>query len=170
MGLVLVVLNAPAGDPGLDLLPDPVGWVLVLLGVSRLPERIAHRALMRAAAVVALVVSVLLWVPVTARPLLGLDDSLRWALDLPAPAFVLLLGLALGAAARDGADDQARGWWLLVVVGAGVTMLLPPVVYGAGVAALATVAVGVAVGTIVACLVLCFAQSDRPWVHDTSPG
>ncbi len=63
LGLVLVVLDASVGDPGLDLVPDPLGWVLVLLGVRRLPARIGHRSLLQGVAAVAGLVSLVLWVP-----------------------------------------------------------------------------------------------------------
>jgi hypothetical protein len=166
MGLVLVVLNASVGDPGLDLIPDPVGWALVLLGVHRLPERIAHRAPMTVLAALALVVSVLLWVPDVARELLDLEESFLWVLDLPTPLFVLVLARAVGAAAGRGGDATARTWWRVVLVGTVLTILLPPVAYAAQVVALAVVVVALAIGTLVTCLVLCFAHSARPWVHD----
>ena len=95
LGLVLVVLDASVGDPGLDLVPDPLGWVLVLLGVRRLPARVGHQPLLRAVAAVAGLVSLALWLPPLAGQVRVLDESLRWVLDLPTPGFVLLLALAL---------------------------------------------------------------------------
>ncbi len=169
MGLLLVVLNASVGDPGLDLFPDPVGWGLVLVGLARLPARIPHRPATTAVAWVALLVSAVLWVPDLARRLQPVDESFLWLLDLPTPVFVLLLARALGSAAGAGEDHRARTWWQVVMVGTAITILLPPVVYGAGLVALAVVAVAVAIGTLVACLVLCFAHSARPWVHDPLP-
>ena len=169
MGLLLVVLNASVGSPGVDVFPNPVGWLLVVVGVRGLPDRIGHRSLLPGLAVRAGLVSVLLWVPGIVSELQGLDASLRWALDLPPPAFVLVLALALGAAAGGADDASARTWWRVVLVGTVLTMLLPPVVYGAGVDQLALVTVGVAIGTLVTCLVLCFAHAARPWVHDPAP-
>ncbi len=166
MGLLLVVLDAPIGSPGYDVFPNPVGWLLVVIGVRRLPERIGHRGLLLGLAVVAGLVSVGLWVPALARELHRLDASLRWALDLPTPAFLLVLALALGEAAGRAQDASARAWWRVVLVGTVLTVLLPPVVYGAGATSLALVTVAVAVGTLVTCLVLCFAHSARRWVHD----
>lgn len=167
MGLVLVVLDASLGDPGWDVVPDPVGWLLVLLGVRRLPAPIGHRPLLGALAVLAGVVAVVLWVPPLAAPALDLDESLRWVLDLPTPAFVLVLALSLAAAA-DGRDRPARSWWRMVQAGTVATMLLPAVVYGAGAPSAAGVAAVVAVGTVVTCVVLCFAHASRPWAHAAS--
>lgn len=164
-GLTLVVLDVSFADPGWDLVPDPVGWLLVLLGVRRLPERIGRRRLLLPLAVVSGMVSLALWVPPLGERVLGLHASLRWALDLTTPAFVLVLALAMSAAAP-GADTSARTWWRVVLVGTVATMLLPPVVYGAGAVALTVVAAVVAVASVVTCVVLCFAHSARPWVRD----
>ncbi len=172
LGLVLVVLDATVGDPGLDLVPDPLGWVLVLLGVRRLPAHVGHHRLLQGVAAVAGLVSLLLWLPPLAAQVRGLDESLRWVLDLPTPGFVLLLALALRAAtgcSTDGdtdGDRPARNGWQAVALGAVLTMLLPPVVYGAGVPALALPAVAVAIGTLVAAIALCFVHAARPWASD----
>jgi uncharacterized membrane protein len=164
LGLVLVVLDASAGDPALDLVPDPVGWVLVLLGVRRLPAHVGHQRLLQGAATVAGLVSLALWIPPLAGQVRGLDESMRWVLDLATPGFVLLLAVALSRATGD--DRPARTWWQAVAVGGALTMLLPPVVYGAGAVGLALPAVVVAVGTLVAAAVLCFTHAARPWAHD----
>lgn len=169
MGLLLVVLDAPVGSAGLDVFANPVGWLLVVIGVRGLPERIGHRSLLLGLAVVAGLVSAALWVPGPVAALQDVDASLLWVLDLPPAAFVLVLALALGAAADRADDGAARGWWRLVLAGTVLTVLLPPVVYGGGVDALALVAVAVAVATLLACVVLCFAHSARPWVHDAVP-
>ena len=164
LGLVLVVLDASAGEPALDLVPDPVGWVLVLVGVRRLPAHVGHQRLLQGAAAVAGLVSLALWIPPLAGQVRVLDESLRWVLDLPTPGFVLLLAVALARATGD--DRPARTWWRAVAVGAALTMVLPPVVYGAGAVALALPAVVIAVATLVAAAVLCFTHAARGWAHD----
>lgn len=164
LGLALVVLDAWVGDPGLDLVPDPLGWVLVLLGVRRLPARVGHQSLLLAFAAVAGLVALALWLPPLAGEVRVLDDSLRWLLDLPTPGFVLLLALSLRGVTDD--DRPARTWWQVVAMGAVLTMLLPPIVYGGGAVGLALPAVAVAIGTLVAAVVLCFTHSARPWAYD----
>ena len=77
---------------------------------------------------------------------------------------MLLLALAL----RESPATTARhgAWWQVVATGAVLTMLLPPVVYGGGAVGLALPAVAVAIATLVAAVVLCFAHSARPWAYD----
>ena len=169
MGLLLTVLTARAGDPGVDLFPDPAGWSLVCLGAYRLPERVAPRRWLFLSALVACLVAVPLWLPVTAGALLDADEALLWTLDLPRLVFLLLLAAAMSRAAGAGGDTGARAWWRLVLGATVVTVVLPAVVYGAGAASLADVAGGVAVATVLTCLVLCFSHSSRPWASDAAP-
>ena len=165
MGLVLVVLSAPAGGSGVDLFPDPVGWLLVLLGVRTLPGEVPLGGVLLSTAVLAGLVSALLWIPVTAAVLDDLDPSLLWGLELPRVGFLVALSLALSRAAGTAGDARARGWWRLVLAAAVLTGLFPAVVYGAEVRSLAGVAGAVAIATLVSCLVLCFTHSARHWAY-----
>ena len=165
MGLVIVVLTADPGGRDLDVLPDPLGWLLVLYGATRLPAGLAHRRLLHGTGALAALVSVPLWIPPVAGEVRAADPALLWVLDLPQAGFVLVLSLALAQAADTGGDTAARGWWRLVLAGTVVVVVLPPVVLGAGVTALAAVAAGLAIVVLVTCLVLCFAHSGRPWIH-----
>lgn len=162
-GLVLVVLTAPAGGAGVDLFADPVGWLLVLLGVPRLPSGVPLQRVLLVTAVLATLVAAVLWVPATASSLDNIDPSLQWSLELPRVGFLVALSLALARAADVAADARARGWWRMVSAAASLTGLLPVVVYGASVRSLADVAGGVAIGTLLSCLVLCFLHAARPW-------
>jgi len=168
MGLLLVVLNAPVGASGLDLFPDPVGWLLVLLGVRTLPDGVPLRGVLFATSVLTGMVSAVLWVPATAAVLDGIDPALQWGLELPRVGFLVALSLALSRAADTAGDARARGWWRLTLVAAVLTGLFPVLVYGAGVRSLAEVAGGVAVATLLTCLALCLAHSARAWTHGGS--
>ncbi|MGA8255486.1 MAG: hypothetical protein WB767_02830, partial [Nocardioides sp.] len=88
MGYLIIALYAR--QSGYDLLPDPVGWVLVLVGVRGLPDA-APRRLLGSTAAVALVVSLPLWVPALRDGLEDEDASLAWAADLPGFVFAGLL-------------------------------------------------------------------------------
>ena len=157
MGLVIVAISARVG--GYDLLPDPIGWLLVLQGLGRLPSELPHRPAVRSLGLLALIMSVVLWFPALADGLENTDESLLWAANLPQLAFVALLCRALA-----GLADQASARWLktastLTVVAA----LLPVVVLGAQESALLGVMVVGSAAVLVLVIVLLFRYAGRPW-------
>jgi hypothetical protein len=159
MGLVIVLLSAPVR--GYDVLPDPCGWLLVLVGLTSLP--VPQRRSLRTLAWVSLAVSVVVWFPAARDSLNVTDLALAWAAGLPELVTLILLAHALAQVAGLAGDQPARSWLrtartLLVVVA-----VLPPVVLGGGVASLDG-ALGV-VGSLVLLLliVLLFRYAGRPW-------
>ena len=165
MGLLLLALR-PGEPGGPDLLPDPLGWLLVLHGVRRLPAGLSGRSPLLWLGGIALLVSVPLWWPATAAPILSADPALQWTLTLPQLGFLLVLARTLSRRAGGHADRSAAGWWGLVATATAVAAVLPVVVFGAGVVALASPAGTVAVMTLLAATLLCFSHSGRPWIHD----
>ena len=168
MGLVIVAVAARAG--GVDLLPDPLGWCLVLYGVQQLGV-LPRRSTAAALVVVALGASVVLWVPGVDGWLADHDDSLLWAASLPQVAAVVALTVALAGAAGDAGDRAAARWlrWartLTVVAG-----VLPVVVLATGTA---TVGVMLLVGLValVLTIVLTFRYAGRAWAapRPAAPG
>lgn len=160
MGYVIIALFARQG--GYDLLADPVGWVLVLLGVRRLPDPIARDTLLYVGAL-ALAVSVPLWVPAVVEAIAREDASLAWAADLPALAFAGLLFHQLARAAQ-GAGERTtasvlHGLLTLTVVVA----VLPVLVFGAGADGLADLAGGSGQLLNLATVVVLFTYSGRTW-------
>ena len=101
LGLVVVVVDTLGG---FDLLPDVLGWALVLWGLAGLP---GDRAGLRYAAVVAAVTSVVLYPPAVHDRLTDAVPSLQWAASLPDLVFALLLARALLRLAQPG--DQPAG-------------------------------------------------------------
>jgi hypothetical protein len=157
MGLVIVALSARAR--GYDLLPDPVGWLLVLHGLGRLPEPLPHRSALRTLGLLALAMSVVLWFPGLADRLEDADESLLWAANLPQLAFVALLCRALAGLA----DDAAARWLRTASVLTAVAALLPVVVFGAAQSALLGVMVVGSAAVLVLVIVLLFRYAGRPW-------
>jgi hypothetical protein len=159
MGLVIVALAARAG--GVDLLPDPVGWGLVLYGVDRLAV-LPRRSAVAAVVTVALAVSVVLWLPGVDGWLADQDDSLLWAASLPQVAAVAVLTAALGAVAG-GAGDRGAARWLrwarTLTIVAGV---LPVLVLATGTASVGVMLL-VGLVALVLAIVLAFRYSGRPW-------
>lgn len=168
MGLVIIVLSARFR--GYDALADPVGWLLVAVGLAALPARIAHRgALLRLAALAGAVAAVV-WFPAVTDALYDADPSLVWAANLPQVMFTALLCHSLAATAAEARDARASRWLRSARTGVVVVGLLPVLVFGAGLAAYegeTYVAAG-----IVAVLVtgLLFAYGSRPWARpDPAP-
>jgi hypothetical protein len=167
MGFVFVALYARLH--GYDAYADPFGWLLVLLGVRRLPRETPLRAAMLATGALALAVSVPLWFPEVRDRLADLDASLGWAADLPAFALVALLCHGLAEAAGTAGDDRAARWLRLLRTAVIVVALLPVVVFGGGVDSLASTAALVAQLLYVALVWLLFSCSGRVWAGGPGP-
>lgn len=159
MGLVIVVLVARFG--GYDALADPVGWLLVLWGVRRLPDRAPLLAL----AVAALVVACVVWLPATQDLLERSDPSLRWAINLPQVLFCVVLCRQLAQLAAAAGDRHARAW-LRTTMLSNVALALAPVLVFAAAADDLMDSVHAAAGVVVLLLiVLLFAYASRQWVR-----
>lgn len=133
LGFLLIGLRLEVGT--LDATPDPLGWLLVLLAVTRLPRDLAHRGPVLALGALAFVVSCDLALP---GVLIGFADgepALAWAVSLPALAASATLLNALTVASRAG-EDPAAGWLGSLRTVPVVVAVLPPAVLGAGVAVL----------------------------------
>lgn len=159
MGLVIVLLGAQVY--GYDVLPDPLGWLLVLPGLGCLP--VPQRPALRTLATLSLLVSVVVWFPAARDALNVTDLALAWAAGLPELLTLIVLTHGLAQSARLAGDQPARTWLqtartLLVVVA-----VLPPIVLGGGFDSLDT-ALGI-VGSVVLLLliVLLFRYAARPW-------
>lgn len=122
-GLVIVFLDVGSG--GWDWVPDPLGWILVLIGLVPVKERLPAYAGVSAAAWVCLVVSVLTLPPDSVDTI---APTLGWLFSLPTIAFCFLVCDSLADVTEESLATRFR--WLRVVfvlVGA-----LPGLVYLAG--------------------------------------
>ena len=174
MGLVIVVGSAlvPAHpSPGwarYDVLADPVGWVLVLLGTFALVRTEDAFASSRWTAAVAGVVSVPMWLP-QVRHLL--DASGQWAASLPQIAFCLLLAHQVGtsAAQQSPRDAYVAKRFGLLVWGFGLLAVLPVVAIGGGVHALEPATATLSVLVDVAFVYYLFRVHRREWLGGPVP-
>lgn len=160
MGLVVVGIHAGTWD----LLPDPLGWLLVLHGVRRLPPVTPYRTSQVALGLLALLASVPLWVPAVAANLDDADPSLRWAVNLPQLGFVVVLCLGVADLARTGEDLGAFRTWRTVATFGIACAVLPVLVWGGGLGALEVPSYVLASLTLLAVIVLGFAHAGRPWI------
>lgn len=142
MGLVIVLVDA--GFSGWDAVPDPLGWLLVVLGLLGLRESIDASALLTLAALAG-AISLAVAYPAVHE---DLADSTGWLLSLPQLAFAFLLCIEVGRLVAGLRPDLARRLlglrWVFLLVAVG-----PVLLYGGGVAlllvplALVAVAAGV---------------------------
>lgn len=161
LGFLLIALRLEVG--GLDATPDPVGWLLVLLSVTRLPRDVPHLGAVLGLVVLALVVSVGLALPGVLTGFAAGDPALAWAVSLPALAASAALLHALTQAAREQDDPAAAGWLGSLRTVTVAVAVLPAVVLGAGVSALAGPTALLAVLSALGLVVLPLAYSRRAW-------
>lgn len=162
LGLVIVVLTIrPWG--GYDVMADPLAWVLVLLGVRRLPEDLRQRSTLLVLAGLAGVSSVVMFFPTSADRVLDADPSLWWGMSVPQLLFSTLLPWLLATRAADADDDSGRTWLRMASVLVGLSFVLPPIVFGGGLDFLEGGVYALASVAMLLLIVLLFAYNDRSW-------
>jgi hypothetical protein len=159
MGLVIVLLTVPVA--GYDVLADPLGWLLVLAGLSTLP--VAERPTLRWLGVISLLVSVVVWVPAARDALNVTDLALAWAAGLPELATVIVLAHVLARTAWAAGDLTARRWLLTARTLLVVTAVLPAVVLGGGFDSWDGALGVVGSLSLLLLVVLLFRYAARPW-------
>ena len=167
MGLVIVVVTARLG--GYDLLPDPLGWLLVLIGLRGLPDAYRQRSTTIWLGVVVLAVSVVLWFPATETWLDDHDASLHWAVNLP-QALVLAWFAHTLAGHAAAADQRATRWLRTTATLITATAIAPVLVFGAGIGVLETPSHVLAALALLMLIVLLFGYAGRPWASRDGDG
>jgi hypothetical protein len=123
MGLVIVFLDI--GPSGWDWVADPIGWVLVLVGLAALKEILPNYRGLAITGWVCLGIAVLTWTP---DSIAKLGDGFGWVFSLPTVAFCVLLCTASMAVVDEPLArrfDALR--WALATAAA-----LPLLVFGPG--------------------------------------
>jgi len=163
MGLLIIVLDVPA--TGWDWIADPLGWVLVLLGLSAIREVVPNHRGLAITAWVCLAVSVIIYPPDSVATL---DDSLGWVFSLPTVVWCFLMTDSLHDVAEGGRRTTLL-WLRHVFVLVGV---LPLLVYLAGLDWLTvpTAVVAVAANITLLSLLWTSEQEDEPEEQGGSGG
>lgn len=174
LGLVWLILSTP--QEAVDWFADPVGWVLVLLGLRGLRaadglER--YRPTLWAVALVALAISVAFWLPAGSDWLTDAEPAVGWAADLPRFGFFAVLCHALVPAARESHDPRrvtAIGWLRTAETGLVAVMIAPVLVFGAGWSSLEGYTGLAAQILMLLLMMLCFVYAGRPWAGAAEAG
>ncbi|MFB9315459.1 hypothetical protein [Nocardioides plantarum] len=165
LGMAVILLLVVVGD-GYDVLANPLGWVLVVVGLRRLPPTVELRTTLLWLGVLAGVVSVPLWVPAfvdALDDLDGADESIAWLVNLPQFGCYLLLAHALSRTAAAAGDRGAAAWWRSIALGLGAVVALPVLIFGGGLDGLDVLA-GLLVGLVpTVMIVLLSVHSGRSW-------
>lgn len=169
-GFVFLLLEVPvarisADGPGFDLYPDPVAWVLILVGLSGLPQETPQLRVLWTFGLLALLVSVVLWFPTVLQGMADTDPSLAlaWASEIPRWVFIVMLCWSLAQVATAKREQGPGGWFRTTMTLAGAAGVLPIVVLGADIDWLGEVAGAAALLSIISMLVLTFVYSGRGW-------
>lgn len=163
VGLVFVVLEGRT-ESGWDIYPNPLGWLLVLVGLhhlGRATPALPLRMTLWYLGVLALLVSAALLAPHAQAWLDDADPALIWAADLPALGFQAVLCHVL---AEQASLAKARGgvWWRVAQAGLLVGIVAPVLYFGAGWTWLQGVGnIGYAAALLV--VLLCLVFGARPW-------
>jgi hypothetical protein len=155
LGLIVVFLDV--GTP--DWVADPLGWILVLIGLAAVRERLADYAWLRATAWVCLALAVVTWPPDSVP---YLDDTIGWLFSLPTLAFCFLLADSLYDVTEPGLAQRFRVLcWLYALV-----TVLPLLWLLAGWEWLATPTTVLTILVNVVLVISLFAASDEDAVVD----
>lgn len=161
-GFLLVAVKVLFGR--YDVLADPIGWVLVLLGLRRMARAVDLPAGMALAylGILSLLCSGPLWWPDTARSLHDGDPAVLWAVGLGELLFQAVLCHALATLAQQAKENTAVIWFRVCEGGLVIGALAPPLYFGAHLSWLNGIGnLGEILQLVV--LVLCFVYSGRTW-------
>lgn len=169
IGLGLVFISLQANFGSYDGLPDPVGWVLILLGFYWLTQRtaIGYRMGLSYLGGLALLISAARWFPGPREAVADAEHAVVWAADLPALAFQVVLCHALIELAVAHKDLTPRTWLRICEIGL-LSGIIAPVLYFSGMTWLKGFGdLGLLLQLVM--LVLMFRYSGRPWAGPGMP-
>jgi hypothetical protein len=161
-GLLLVDVKVVFGR--YDVLVDPVGWVLVLLGLRRMTRSVDVPAPMALTylGILSLLCSGPLWWPDTARALENGDPSVLWSVGLGELLFQAVLCHALATLAQQAKLGTPLVWFRSCEAGLLIGAVAPVLYFGAHLNWLRGIGnLGEILQLVV--LVLCFVYSGKEW-------
>jgi len=161
-GLAVVGVKAVVGS--YDILADPMGWLLVLLGVRRLATavRLPAATALGYLGVLAFLCSIPLWWPSTGDRIQHGDPAALWGIGLAELLFSAVLCHALATLAQRARSTSGVVWFRICEAGIVVCTVAPVLYFAAGQSWLK--GVGSFGDTLqLVLLVLCFCYSGKTW-------
>lgn len=150
LGLVVVFLDVSTPD----WIADPLGWVLVLVALAAMKDRLPDYRQVSLAAWVSFGLSVLTW---PSGSVVHLDGWLGLLFSLPTLAFCYLLSDSL----RDVTEPGRAGWFRAFCWAYALLVLLPGAIYGLDQDWLGTPTAVLAVAVNIGFVVALFSASDE---------
>jgi len=167
VALAYVLLQVRGEFHGFDVLPDPLGWLLIAVACGVLPADVPRRRGIVAVALLALVTSIALWPAAWNDRVLDLDPALLWAIALPGLAWSILFCLAVAYLSQG--DLMASLLWKYLAGGFVATAVLPIIVLGGEVHALEGTYAVVSALAQLALFMLALVHAWRPWAMVPAP-
>ncbi|KAA1415428.1 hypothetical protein F0U44_20765 [Nocardioides humilatus] len=164
-GLILVALGPTGAKPDtFDPMPDPLGWLFVLIGLVSLAAVLddARIGILRFLGATAMVFSIALVVPAVAR-WVATDPSLGWTADVPRFSFFAVLCYELSAAALKQKATVAASTFNLSALALLFVLAAPPVAFGGGIEEVGNAGEITAEIVQIVLVVLFFIYGSRPW-------
>ena len=161
IGLGLLMLLILPNYRGWDLLPDWLGWTLVLIGSAVFTRTMTSNRPLLWAAVGAIISAAVLWPPEWNDAINDAPKSVLWAILLPRVAWSVLFCLACSA--RAWREPVSSVWWKYLAIMHIAVGVLPILVYGGGMTGLEDTLRTLDLLALICTMALAFWHSGRAW-------
>lgn len=163
--LALLIIQVRIEFRGVDLLPDPLGWLLVAVASAALPHDVPRRPAVVAGALLAAAASVATWPTSWKEQVDELEPALLWAITLPSLAWSILFCLAVAHVVHERAPKEVGSMLMWKYLGGGfiAATVLPVLVFGAGLDALEDIYAAITVLVQLGLFALCLFHAWKPW-------
>jgi hypothetical protein len=161
IGIALLFWLNPLHD-GWDLLPDWLGWLLILAATSVLTRDMANRGPLMASAALSVVGFAAMWPPQWLEVIEAQDAAIKWSLQLPSLIWLILFCLTLATRAQVSNSGDSF-WWRMLSAVEVVVGVLSVLVLGGNIESLTGLLGQFEFSGRTLIIVMCFVHSGRDW-------
>lgn len=168
--LALLIIQVRIEFHSVDLLPDPLGWLLVAAATAALPRDVPRRGAAVTGALLAAAASVVTWPTPWKEQVDSLEPALLWAITLPSLVWSVVFCLAVAHLAHVRAPREvgAMLMWKYLAGAFIAATVLPVLVFGGNVGWLEDLYASVTALAQIALVVLCLLHAWKPWAMTPS--